>query len=136
MVRRRRKINWIVASILAICLIVAVGVCVSFYQSLGFDFMAFDSATWKASPPDALSHDSIRLRMVDDFLKSHHPVGKSRAEIVALLGEPDITGYFHNYDMVYLLGLERRYPVAIDSEWLVLRLNSANIVIEARLTTD
>ncbi len=134
MVSRRRKINLIVLSILAPCVIGLVGIWILFLHSVGFDSMAFDSPTWKASPSE-FSHDSVRLRMVDDFLKSHHPVGKSRAEIVALLGEPDNTPYFHNYDMVYHLGQERN-SLPIDSEWLVLRLNSANIVIEARLARD
>ena len=134
---RRRKIILFIVSVLAICCIGYLASMLFAFASFGnfdFDPMAFDSATWKANPSE-FSHDSIRLRMVDDFLSTYCPVQKSRAEIIALLGEPDQTNYFCDYDMVYHLGVERS-AIAIDSEWLVFRLNSANIVTEARLATD
>jgi hypothetical protein len=72
--------------------------------------------------------------MADSFLAGQRPVGKSRAEIVAMLGEPDDTPYFRRYDMVYYLGPERG-PMPIDSEWLVLKLTDG-VVTEARLAKD
>ncbi len=96
--------------------------------------MPFDATAWKSAPVE-FSHESVRLRMVDDFLNSHAPAGKTRQQIVAMLGEPDDTEYMRSYDMVYQLGQERgAFP--IDSEWLVMRLDDADIVTEARLTTD
>lgn len=61
--------------------------------------------------------------------------GRSRAEIVALLGEPPKTSYFNEYDLVYWLG-QKPGLVSIDSEWLVLRLDSMGRVSEYRLVTD
>jgi hypothetical protein len=72
--------------------------------------------------------------MVDDLLEHHHLPGKSRTEVVDLLGEPDKTDKFRNYDMVYWLGRERS-AFALDSDWLVLKL-SKGFVTEARDVTD
>jgi outer membrane protein assembly factor BamE (lipoprotein component of BamABCDE complex) len=126
--------------IFAIVLLVAciAGYCTFLVYHLLFSNyvqpMPFDSAVWKASPVK-LSYDSIRLRMVDDLMKNHTLEGMSRTEIVDLLGEPDTTPHFHDYDMVYQLGQERRSP-AIESEWLVMRLDEKGIVTEAKITTD
>jgi hypothetical protein len=105
-----------------------------FTRPYDFHSLCFDSAKWKAIQSE-LTHSSVRLRMADDFLNTQQPVGKSRAEIVGLLGEPDDTPYFRNFDMVYHLGLERNF-MAIDSEWLVMSVNEKGVVTEARLMRD
>jgi hypothetical protein len=99
-----------------------------------FRGMPFESAAWKASTPD-FSWESTRLRMVDDFLAKYPPVGLSRSEVTELLGEPDETNYFSEYDLVYFLGMERSY-MAIDSEWLVMKLNAEGRVVTAETATD
>lgn len=73
--------------------------------------------------------------MVDDLLARHPLRGMDRTAIVRLLGEPRPTPYFRQYDLVYWLGPERG-PMSIDSEWLVMRLDAAGRVSEARLVTD
>lgn len=98
----------------------------------GVESWQFESSVWKSTVPG--TRDETRLFMVDDLLATHTLVGRSRADIVNLLGEPDSTPYFRHYDMVYYLGRERR-AFGIDSEWLVLKL-SAGRVSEARLVTD
>lgn len=95
----------------------------------------FESATWITTPAE-FSHESIRQRMVDDLLRSHPLVGRSRAEVESLIGPPDVTAYFREYDMVYMLGQQRNSFLAIDSEWLVIRLDALGRVTEARLVTD
>ncbi len=95
----------------------------------------FDSARWKATP-SSFSHESIRQRMVDDLLRTHPLVGRSRAEVESLIGPPNTTAYFDNYDMVYALGQEPNSYVAIDSEWLVIQLDAGGRVITAKLATD
>jgi hypothetical protein len=98
------------------------------------DTIDFESAKWlAASVPDG-TYNSVRLRMADSFLADERPIGKSRDQIVALLGEPNDTPYFSEYDMVYYLGPERG-PMGIDSEWLVLKLKDG-AVTEAQLVTD
>ena len=73
--------------------------------------------------------------MVDDLLERHKLDEMTRAEVVALLGEPDATPYFREWDMVYWLGPERGL-MGIDSEWLVLRLDEHQHVVEHRVVTD
>ncbi len=73
--------------------------------------------------------------MVDDLLNGHKLVGMDRASVVELLGEPTLTSYFHEYDLVYWLGPERGLW-SIDSEWLVMKLDANRRVSEAKLVTD
>lgn len=96
--------------------------------------LRFESSAWKATPA-TFERNSLRLRMVDDLIRSHPLIGASRAEVESLIGPPDDTPYFRGYDMVYALGMERAY-FAIDSEWLVFRLDEADRVSEFRLVTD
>jgi hypothetical protein len=94
----------------------------------------FSAALWQDSV--ASWHPrAIRGCLVDDLLRSTALRGRSRADIVALLGEPPKTGYFKEYDLVYWLGPERGI-ISIDSEWLVLRLDSLGRVADYRLITD
>ncbi len=96
----------------------------------------FDAQAWRS--PEREPRDIFwppRLRMVDDLLRRHRLDGMTRQQVVALIGEPDQTGYFSNWDMVYWLGPERG-GFRIDSEWLVLRLDSQQKVTEHRIVRD
>jgi hypothetical protein len=94
----------------------------------------FRSSLWQDS---AAVHGPRQLRgcMVDDLRRHHRLRGRTRAEVVALLGEPQPSGYFREFDLVYWLGPERS-PLGIDSEWLVIRLDERGRVAEDRLVTD
>jgi len=95
---------------------------------------AFDSAKWQDKGL-VKSANPIRIRMVDDLLKQYSFSGMSREEVTEILGEPDKTAYFREWDMVYWLGPERSI-MSIDSEWLVLRLDAERKVTECRIVTD
>jgi rRNA maturation protein Nop10 len=95
----------------------------------------FESARW-ISTPAAFDHTSIRQRMVDDLLRSRRLAGMSRKDVEALLGPPDNTGYFREFEMVYFLGQEREALFQIDSEWLLIKLDADERVTQARLGTD
>ena len=110
---------------------------ISFFTDMGFDAakerlnrLPFDSAEWKAG-----QENDIRIRMVDSLLRNYELRGKTRVEILALLGEPDNTGYFREYDLVYRLGAERGF-ISIDSEWLVFRLDTNDTVKECKIARD
>lgn len=105
----------------------------SLYE-LDFEPIPFDSASWIASQPE-FSLDSLRLRMIDDLLATHNLVGMHRDEIVALIGEPDDTEYFREYEMVYYLGQER-HPLGIDSEWLAIDLDTSSTSTFAGILRD
>lgn len=113
---------------------------------IGGEYLArtdFDATTWQKAglPANAPSGDPIRIRMVDDLLDRHDLRGMTRAEVTALLGEPDDAALgqgdplFHGWDMAYYLGPERGL-LALDSEFLVLRLGADQRVSELRVITS
>jgi hypothetical protein len=95
----------------------------------------FDSTVWKTRPSGGDAMWPVRLCMVNDLMQQYLLDSQPRARVEELLGLPDQTEYFHEWDMVYLLGPERGY-IRIDSEWLVLRLSPAGKVIEYRIVRD
>lgn len=134
MIGRRAKQAGILT--LALATVTAIGL-VMFWENVPWPSsysLAFDSVKWKSTRAE-FSEKSIRLRMVDDLLANHPLVGLDRAAIVALLGEPDKTPYKAEYDMVYFLGPERSW-ISVDSEWLVIKLDSAGVATKAAIATD
>ncbi|HET9426126.1 MAG TPA: hypothetical protein VFO55_12195 [Gemmatimonadaceae bacterium] len=82
----------------------------------------------------SLGRAAVRGCMVDDLLARHPLRGKTRAEVVALIGEPTEKELFREYDMVYWLGPERGL-IGTDSEFLVIRLDAAGRVTTVELVT-
>ena len=95
---------------------------------------SFTSSAWQDSAR-VFSQEPVRIRMIDDLLERHDLGTMDREAVVSLLGEPDETPYFRNWDMVYWLGPQRGL-IRIDSEWLVLRLDERQQVVEHRIVTD
>ena len=119
--RRRYKI------ILAIVIIAAIVV-----WRVWFPGREFHRGAWDA---DFKVRHGVRQKMADRLIARHTLQSKTRVEVVDLLGEPDSSGYFREWDLVYWLGDERGF-ISIDSEWLVLRLGFDGRVAEYRLVTD
>lgn len=92
----------------------------------------FDAVAWREEK--AWTND-VRIRMVDDLLHRHSFRGKTRVQVTAIVGEPDKTEYFKDWDLVYWLGPERGW-ISIDSEWLVFRLDSQKKVTDYRIVRD
>ena len=71
-------------------------------------------------------------------LVDKHLVGKKRAEVIEMLGEPstkmdpDGTGP----SLSYPTGLERGASFRIDSEWLLIFFDSSGKVIRYKIGTD
>jgi hypothetical protein len=94
----------------------------------------FDSKTWK--DPELINQDPYPRRdMADELVGRRTLVGKSRAEVLEMLGEAPKSEYFTDWDVVYWLGPQRGF-VAVDSEWLVIRFDESDRVTEAKITTD
>jgi hypothetical protein len=74
--------------------------------------------------------------MVDDLVASRALEGLTRREVESLLGPREVTDKWGDWDLVYLLGPERRGLFRIDSEWLVIRFNGDGRVAVYRLVND
>ena len=135
-----RKMNkhkelWPYLFIVLVMLIFVLIMLIMWRKNDGVNRLSFNSTTWK-NTPSIHSLDSMRLRMVEDLLKTHSILGKSKEEMVALIGEPDQTKYFKSSEMVYMLGQETDSYFAIDAQWLVLELNDSERVASYDIVTD
>lgn len=100
--------------------------------------LPFVTAWWEPGEVSWAAYDdplNTRARMADGLKIGGGLAGKTRAEVVALLGEPPPTTYFAEYDLVYLLG-DSRELMSLDSEWLVARLGADGRVTEVRVIED
>jgi len=98
------------------------------------DAIPFDKARW--TDRELIGQEPyVRLQMIDSLLAERPLQGRSRAQVVELLGEPDKTDYFADYDLVYWLGIERGF-IGIDSEWLGIKLNEQDKVVDYKILSD
>jgi hypothetical protein len=92
----------------------------------------FETVAWQAGQSRT---NAVRIRMVDDLLRRHRFIGMARGEVTSIIGEPDKTEYFRDWDMVYWLGPERGF-MGVDSEWLVFRIDSEKRVVDYKIVRD
>ncbi|MFS0879629.1 hypothetical protein [Metabacillus niabensis] len=79
---------------------------------------------------------SERVYMVDNLLSTYDLKGKTKSEVIELLGAPTDTGYFKTKtNIVYYLGNERGL-ISIDSEWLVIDFDEGERVVNYSVRTD
>lgn len=119
---------------LVVLTVVGAGVWFLFGDSIRerWNRQRFDSVAWQSGQSRA---NAVRIRMVDDLLRRHSFRGMAREQVVAIVGEPDKTEYFSDWDMVYWLGPERGF-MGVDSEWLVFRLDGQKKVSDYRIVRD
>jgi hypothetical protein len=72
--------------------------------------------------------------MLADLMHNVLP-GKTRAEVLELLGPASADKMAHAADLVWCLGRERTY-VGIDSEWLLVWFGSSGTVSRTELGFD
>ncbi|MDQ0232062.1 outer membrane protein assembly factor BamE domain-containing protein [Metabacillus malikii] len=83
-----------------------------------------------------VNNESDRVYMVDDLLSEVELTGKTREEVITLLGAPTETEYFQtDSNIVYYLGTERGI-IPIDSEWLVIDFDHNDVVKGYTVQTD
>jgi len=97
--------------------------------------LRFDSAAWRNRSADASHLWPTRLRMVDDLVSQQRLDRLTREQVVELLGPADQTSKWREWDLIYHLGPERGL-MRIDSEWLVIRLDSGSKVAAHRVVRD
>jgi len=105
----------------------------------GSDLRAFHSAQWKAdhSSDTRNGGPSVRQEMLGEVV-THILPGKTRSEIEELLGPSLVTPYFGRTkrDLIYFLGPERGSYIRIDSEWLLIWLDTQGRFHHYQIATD
>lgn len=91
----------------------------------------FDKRAWM----NADLTGRARADMLRDFLKRHPLKGKTRREVVSLLGEPDRTDKWRSAEMIYVLGNDGSF-LPIDHEWLLIDLDGRQRVVSYRRAPD
>jgi len=93
-------------------------------------YQPFDAQKWiKADTEGATDIErEFRILAIEDFLAHQNFKGQTKAQVIAILGQPTQTDKFqnYNYDMIYWLGPERSC-IRIDSEWLVFTLKDGQV---------
>jgi hypothetical protein len=103
-----------------------------------FPSRRFEAKEWKAAKPDA-NHYTVRRLMIDDLLGSYDFHGWSKQELIDLLGEPTkdaSASGFGQWDMIYLLGLERSGPFSLDDEALGFEFDEDGRVVKYGLSVN
>lgn len=98
--------------------------------------LSFEKRVWRDKSADAGDDWPTRLRMVDSLIDRRLLDGRTRSQVVELLGPADDTAKFRDWDLVYYLGPERKGLFRIDSEWLVIRLDPGGYVVSYQTVAD
>jgi hypothetical protein len=135
---RRRASRVAIRGALALLFLAVVGGW-WFYRHLVPDICGerhqFSAKTW-AELANAKLQTPDRACVVDNLLSSGILRGRARAELDSLLGPPTTGGPFSTAGQrTYYLGPERG-PFGIDSQWLVIEIDSLGRVTRARVMTD
>jgi hypothetical protein len=78
---------------------------------------------------------NTRYRVADGLELTGRLKGKSRSEVLEMLGPPPPTDKFEGHGLVYVLGPERRW-ISLDYEWLLVDFDSAGRVSNAAVVSD
>ena len=122
-----RRTRWIVIAIVGLAIFGGITV-----WRIWFPGQAFDPTAWQ---DEGQVQQGIRLGMADRLIARGTLKTMTRTEVVKLLGEPPKTDYFRDWDLVYWLDPERGF-MSIDSEWLVLRLDADERVVDCGIVRD
>src|SRR5688572_29785136 len=101
-----RRCRWLAIILAALAVIVAA---LAFMTGLSvrrsrLPGEPFDAVAWQ---DEVKIEQGVRRGMADRLVAEGTLIGKTRAEVVELLGEPTPIGYFADWHMVYWLGNER-----------------------------
>ncbi|WP_409304972.1 hypothetical protein [Peribacillus sp. SCS-155] len=96
---------------------------------LAFSPDKFNQDRWLNKPEE-------RVDMVDSLLSEERVKGKTKAEIIDLLGKQEEELYFKElHNLVYYLGSESGF-MAVESQWLVIWFDEKGQVTDYEIKTD
>jgi hypothetical protein len=126
-------------SLLGLAVIVALARFIPAGLPAGSRLLRFDPVAWRqaTSTEFVAGGITIRQKMLGDVVDNVLP-GRSRADIESALGPSLDTSYFRGTgrDLIYVLGPERASYFVIDSEWLLIWLDSAGRFDRYAIYTD
>jgi hypothetical protein len=97
---------------------------------------SFEAVAWKRADPIE-HHRTVRSQMVDDLLRRHNFQGWTRGEVTQLLGNPDtVWSSFNQWDIIYVLGIERAGAYSLDDEALGFKFDANDLVIAYGLSVN
>ena len=97
----------------------------------------FDSVAWKsANPNQRQSPRTARSAMICDLLHRYDFHGWRHDQLFQLLGEPNKWSGFEQWDVVYVLGLERMGTLSLDDEALGFKFDTDNRVLRYALSVN
>jgi hypothetical protein len=73
--------------------------------------------------------------MCRDIIAKKFLLGKTKAEIVDLLGQPDNYPFREPWGFNYWVGLQRG-PMKMDSAWLAIRFDDTHHAVEVKMKQD
>jgi hypothetical protein len=115
---------------LIIAAIAAAGLLVAKVQWYPGD--VFDRAQWQDQTRIA---DGGRKAMAERLVARNALPGRTRAEVIDMLGEPTKTDKLRKWSLVYHLGPGAPQPGA-ESDWLAVLLDQSGLVAEARIIRE
>ena len=98
--------------------------------------LPFEPDQWqKGDSLGMADRDAPRLRMADGLVADRALIGKTKPQILDMLGPPTDTDKFSSQGLVYWLGPERGF-MSIDSEWLIVDFDAQGVSTHAAITRD
>ena len=92
----------------------------------------FDRTAWQ---DQARVAEGDRKPMAERLIARHALAGRTRDEVIDMLGPPTTTDKLRNWSLVYHLGAGQPQP-GVESDWLVLLLDGSGLVAEARIVRE
>lgn len=141
----RLKTVLIVASLIIACPVAMISLisCINWAYTKweeSFD-MDFDLQLWNQGSRARLYSefatkiDAPRIKMCRDIINKKLLLGKTKAEIIDLLGNPDNYPFREPWGFNYWVGLQRE-PMKMDSAWLAIRFDDADHAVEVKMRQD
>ncbi len=95
---------------------------------VGIALLVIFSMTWYPKRPFDrnawLADTEHRYEYADDLVDDQRLIGSTRAEVVALLGEPTLD---QNGQLTYYLGFSPRHLIGIDPDWLAIEFTDGRV---------
>lgn len=120
---------WLKCLLVLTCVLLFFGVV----KKLKFPGIPFDAELWQNDQQIA---EGIRQPMADRIIATKMLDGKTRDEVIEILGQPtEINEESHDWHFVYYLGPERGF-ISIDDEWLRIRFSKDGVVEKYAIIPD